>query len=137
MKQIDEESLEHLMFQCMEIFDIASNWDEPITVHQMKFISVCSNILHRKDEYSFQKRDYIKKKFLSWQNNSNPSMKWITKKYPEHINSKEFSHEDDFSWNGLDKYIESFVMIYVKEIGCDTSQQYLSKNFLKEQKGEL
>ena len=124
--KIESENFEYLFSNAYDVFGA-----DVRIVHQLSFIYFARKYFCRREQFSQNKAIEFKKEFLAWQNNVIPNMDWISGDYGEWVPVKEFSHDDDFTWNSMDKYIIEYVMEYMNESRCVTYQEHLLEEYRK------
>ena len=130
MKNIESDFSEFVLSAACHIFEIEI--PAKFTWQKIAFANICmENFLSEGGFLTEKSIDCIKEEFLSWQNKSSPSIDFIEKDVLEFTSISTFSHDDDYKWNDLNKPIFRYISEFISEVGCDTYQDFLRKEYLE------
>jgi len=129
MKKVTEDIYEYVFSSASEVFDIPApkkfNWQK------LYFSSLCMETFCGIGFLSDETIDSFKESYLLWQNKRIPSFDWVDKDdILRNGTIEDFSHSDDLKWDEIQNPMMKYIMLNTIEIGCDTYQDFLRKEFI-------
>lgn len=102
--------------------------DSNFTYQRLRLVDICLNTISHDELVTLDTIENISIVYCFWQNISFPNIKFIETDGIAKIS--DFSHDDDFTWNDVQKHIRKYLVQNVIEFGCKTEQETLRNKLL-------